>query len=78
MDRAEQLDRLLLSGRSAIGTRHFAAPELVTSVREKRDSDVALSACVASYALISDAYAVGATLSEVATGVPPGEADAAR
>ena len=44
----------------------------------KGESEVALSSCVSSYGLIVDAYAVGATLSEVLTGVPPGEGDATR
>lgn len=66
--------RIVFRAKSAVGTRHFAAPEIVGTVRrrETNDFEKALTECVSSYALISDAYAVGATLSEVATGVPPG------
>eukprot|EP00584_Thalassiosira_punctigera_P012474 CAMPEP_0172569714 /NCGR_PEP_ID=MMETSP1067-20121228/124705_1 /TAXON_ID=265564 ORGANISM="Thalassiosira punctigera, Strain Tpunct2005C2" /NCGR_SAMPLE_ID=MMETSP1067 /ASSEMBLY_ACC=CAM_ASM_000444 /LENGTH=403 /DNA_ID=CAMNT_0013361605 /DNA_START=49 /DNA_END=1260 /DNA_ORIENTATION=- len=71
MDR--KMSMVMFQAKSAIGTRHFTAPEIVGSVRKKRDSEVGLTECVSSYGLISDAYAVGATLSEVCTGVPPGQ-----
>jgi serine/threonine protein kinase len=71
MDRHKS--RIVFRAKSAVGTKHFAAPEIVNSVRERRDSERALTECVSSYALISDAYAVGATLSEITTGVPPGQ-----
>jgi len=58
---------------SAVGTKNFAAPELVDNVQEKEESEEALSQCVSQYGMMSDAYSVGATLSEIATGVPPGE-----
>eukprot|EP00985_Skeletonema_marinoi_P032137 scaffold38986_cov153-Skeletonema_marinoi.AAC.4 len=57
---------------SAIGTRQFAAPE-VQRAREKSEKDTALSACVADYGLVSDAYSVGATIKMILTGVPAGE-----
>ncbi len=57
---------------SAVGTANFAAPEILSTIREQRGSSC-LTECVSSYSLISDAYAVGATLNEVLTGVPPGE-----
>ncbi|KAL7531956.1 hypothetical protein ACHAXR_004334, partial [Thalassiosira sp. AJA248-18] len=65
--------RIMFRAKSAVGTKHFAAPEIVGSVRDRRGSEIALTKCVSSYALISDAYAVGATLSEITTGVPPGQ-----
>ena len=57
---------------SAVGTANFAAPEILSTIREQRGSSC-LTKCVSSYSLISDAYAVGATLNETLTGVPPGE-----
>lgn len=71
MDRKKS--RIIFRAKSAVGTKHFAAPEIVGSLRERRGSENALTACVSSYALISDAYAIGATLCEITTGVPPGE-----
>ena len=68
-----QKSRLVLRSRSAVGTRYFAAPEIERFVRKKESSALALTPCVSDYALISDAYAIGATLSEILTGVPPGQ-----
>lgn len=65
--------RIILRNKSAVGTKHFAAPEVEGTVHKKHDSDSALTECVSSYALISDAYSIGATLSELTTGVPPGQ-----
>ncbi|KAL7548637.1 hypothetical protein ACHAWF_013304 [Thalassiosira exigua] len=57
---------------SALGTRAFAAPE-VRRARDKSDDHAALSACVADYGLVSDAYSVGCTIKMILTGVPAGE-----
>ncbi|KAL7539503.1 hypothetical protein ACHAWF_006427 [Thalassiosira exigua] len=65
--------RVIFRAKSAIGTKHFAPPELLSSVRSRRDSETALTPCVSSYSLSTDAYAIGATLSEMTTGVPPGQ-----
>lgn len=65
--------RIIFRAKSAVGTKHFAAPEMLGTLRTRRGSENALTDCVSSYALISDAYAVGATVSEITTGVPPGE-----
>mmetsp|Transcript_11147 Transcript_11147/g.23803 ORF Transcript_11147/g.23803 Transcript_11147/m.23803 type:complete len:430 (-) Transcript_11147:241-1530(-) len=65
--------RYVFRAKSAVGTKHFAAPEITGTVRKKTESEQCLTSCVSSYALISDAYAVGATLSEITTGVPPGQ-----
>lgn len=43
------------------------------NVQEKDESEEALSQCVSQYGMMSDAYSVGVTLKEIATGVPPGE-----
>jgi serine/threonine protein kinase len=58
---------------SADFRRNFAAPELVENVRNKDDPEDALTECVSNYGLIGDAYSIGATLSEIVTGVPPGQ-----
>lgn len=66
--------RVMFRAKSALGTQHFLAPEIASNAR-RRDSklgDEALTAVVSSYGLISDAYAIGATISEIVTGVPPG------
>lgn len=65
--------RFVFRTMSAVGTKHFAAPEITTTIRRGSDATKALTEFVSSYALISDAYAVGATLSELLTGVPPGQ-----
>lgn len=59
--------------KSAVGTKFFAAPEITKGVRLKSEGENALTSCVSSYALISDAYAVGVTLKEIVTGAPPGQ-----
>jgi len=73
MDRKKS--RIIFRACSAVGTKHFSAPEIEGTVRANRESTrgLALTQCVSSYALISDAYGVGATLSEICTGVPPGQ-----
>ena len=43
------------------------------NVCNKDEPDEALTQCVSKYGLIGDAYSVGATLSEIITGVPPGK-----
>ena len=65
---------------SALGTKAFAAPEIKNKAREEptdggdgKDSSSALTACVADYGMISDAFAVGTTLRMCLTGVPADE-----
>jgi serine/threonine protein kinase len=65
--------RIVFRAMSAVGTKHFAAPEITQSIRRGSHASKALTEFVSSYSLISDAYAVGATLSELLTGVPPGQ-----
>lgn len=52
--------------------RNFASPELVKNVCDKDEEEQALTPCVSKYGMMSDAYSVGVTLSEIVTGVPPG------
>ena len=66
---------------SALGTKAFAAPEIKNKARTEeptdgksgKDSSSALTACVADYGMISDAFAVGTTLRMCMTGVPADE-----
>lgn len=66
---------------SALGTKAFAAPEIKNKARTEdatdgksgKDSSSALTACVADYGMISDAFAVGTTLLMCFTGVPADE-----
>lgn len=64
--------RHIFKAKSAVGTKHFAPPEITCSIRNRDASEIGLTSCVSSYGLIVDAYAVGATISEISTGVPPG------
>ena len=64
--------RYIFKAKSAVGTKHFAPPEITGSIRHRDASEIGLTSCVSSYGLIVDAYAVGATISEITTGVPPG------
>mmetsp|Transcript_9174 Transcript_9174/g.19572 ORF Transcript_9174/g.19572 Transcript_9174/m.19572 type:complete len:489 (+) Transcript_9174:116-1582(+) len=68
--RLSSFQKFTIRSMSALGTRAFAAPEIVNKVREKSDGDVALSQHVADYGLISDAYSVGCTIKVLLTGVP--------
>jgi len=66
---------------SALGTKAFAAPEIKNKARTEEakggqggeDKSSALTACVADYGMISDAFAVGTTLRMCLTGVPADE-----
>ena len=53
--------------------RNFVSPELIENLCDKDEEEEALTPCVSKYGMISDAYSVGVTLSEIATGVPPGQ-----
>lgn len=61
---------------SALGTKAYAAPEMINKLRNKTTADsekknAALTECVADYGMIVDAYSVGWTLRVILTGVPP-------
>jgi serine/threonine protein kinase len=63
---------------SALGHRDYAAPEVKNKVREveaHQDEGVTctLSGYVSDYAMVADAYSVGATIRHILTGVPPQE-----
>ncbi|KAL7533310.1 hypothetical protein ACHAXR_005164 [Thalassiosira sp. AJA248-18] len=59
---------------SSLGTRAFAAPE-VMNVRRKSDGDgdEALSSHVSDYGFLADAYSIGCTIKVLLTGVPAEE-----
>lgn len=69
---------------SALGTRNYAAPEILTGVRSfadfmsssirsygKNKKRRALAEYVADYGMVADAFSVGATIRHMVTGVPP-------
>ena len=62
-----QKSMVLFRAKSALGTKHFVAPEIVGLARKKLgvEDEAGLTEYVSSYALISDAYGVGATLGEI-------------
>ncbi len=64
--------RFVIRGQSAVGTKHFAAPEIQQTIRVGETAS-SLAPCVSDYSMISDAYSVGMTILEIITGVPPGE-----
>jgi len=70
---------------SALGTRNYAAPEIMAGIRKIADtlgdsirsrsdykhSKEALGECVSDYGMDADAFSVGATIRYMVTGVPP-------
>lgn len=63
---------------SALGTKAYAAPEILHDLRNKTEEDIemsreALTECVADYGMTADSYSVGWTIRVVLTGVPPNE-----
>lgn len=73
----------------AVGTRNYAAPEILYGIRTLSDSmhkslygnpkqqdqkkKKALSVCVSNYGMVADAFSVGTTIRHMVTGVPPSE-----
>lgn len=67
---------------SALGTRNYAAPEILSGLRKVVDSISASlhrrktkrnssSECIADYGMVAEAYSVGMTISHMVTGIPP-------
>lgn len=67
---------------SALGTRNYAAPEILSGIRNVVDSIGSSfhrrktrrnceSECIADYGMVADAYSVGVTICHLITGVPP-------
>lgn len=65
---------------SALGTRNYAAPEIMSGIRNLvaslngsyKSSTKTLGACVSNYGMDADAFSVGATIRHMVTGVSPG------
>lgn len=65
---------------SALGTRNYAAPEILSGIRNvikslndsfHKKQGKTLGTCVSSYGMIADAFSVGSTIRHMVTGVPP-------
>lgn len=71
-----------IRGLSALGTRNYAAPEILSGIRNsfrslndsvhKRKKNKTLGACVSDYGMDADAFSVGSTIRHMVTGVSPG------
>ena len=62
-------ERKIMKSMSAVGTRYFAAPE-VMKYHQKTSNDEALTNFVSDYGFISDSYSVGSTIKVLLSGVP--------
>mmetsp|Transcript_572 Transcript_572/g.737 ORF Transcript_572/g.737 Transcript_572/m.737 type:complete len:389 (-) Transcript_572:110-1276(-) len=58
---------------SAVGSDMYVAPEVFEGMYEKQYETEAVAPFVSNYGLAADAYALGTTLLEIMTGVPPDE-----
>ncbi|KAL9186226.1 hypothetical protein ACHAXT_005464 [Thalassiosira profunda] len=74
---------------SALGTRNYAAPEILRGIRNVKDALASsthslsgsrrmrakktLGACVSDYSMTVDAFSVGTTIRHMVTGVPPSD-----
>jgi len=64
---------------SALGNRHYAAPEILSGLHEDRRNDnnepikerKSQQKCVSNYSMVADAFSAGATMRYMLTGVPP-------
>lgn len=82
----KSVSRINVLDLSALGTRNYAAPEILTGVRKfaadlndslhgskrKAAKSQPLSECVSNYSMVADSFSVGATIRHALTGVPPG------
>ncbi|KAL3785012.1 hypothetical protein HJC23_007933 [Cyclotella cryptica] len=75
--RGFSFERIPIRAMSAVGTRSYAAPE-VMKVRTRSSQDEALTDCVSDYGFISDSYSVGSTIKVLLTGVPADVEDVVR
>ncbi|KAL7477477.1 hypothetical protein ACHAW6_003279 [Cyclotella cf. meneghiniana] len=75
--RGFSFERIPIRAMSAVGTRSYAAPE-VMKVRTRSSRDEALTNCVSDYGFISDSYSVGSTIKVLLTGVPADVEDVVR
>lgn len=78
--------RQKIRGLSALGTRNYAAPEILNGLRKAVDSinaslrrrelkgigtRTSTSECIADYGMVADAFSVGTTIGHMITGIPP-------
>lgn len=74
--------RQKIRGLSALGTRNYAAPEILNGLRKAVDSTNAslrrrelrgtrTSECIADYGMVADSFSVGTTIGHMITGIPP-------
>mmetsp|Transcript_11194 Transcript_11194/g.16500 ORF Transcript_11194/g.16500 Transcript_11194/m.16500 type:complete len:423 (+) Transcript_11194:98-1366(+) len=78
----DSVSRRKLRGLTPLGTRSYAAPEILTGIRKvsqsisssfhrrqtRRKSE---SECISDYGMVADAYSIGTTISHMITGIPP-------
>ena len=67
--RRYSFERKIMKSMSAVGTRYYAAPE-VMKYHKKTSNEEALTNFVSDYGFISDSYSVGSTIKVLLTGVP--------
>lgn len=73
--------RRKIRGQTPLGTRSYAAPEILTSIRNigssisssirLRTKQKSHKECISDYGMVADAYSVGTTISHLVTGIPP-------
>jgi len=78
----DSVSRRKLRGLTPLGTRSYAAPEILTGIRKVSQSISSSfhrrqtrrkceSECISDYGMVADAYSVGTTISHMITGIPP-------
>ncbi len=78
----ESYSRRKVRDLSPLGTRSYAAPEILTGIRKIQESISSsfhrrrtrrncVSECISDYGMVADAYSVGMTISHLVTGIPP-------
>lgn len=72
-DLSRSMSRNKVLDLSAIGSKKYAAPEILNGIRNKPSNAKSLAPCVSNYGMVVDAYSVGAVIREIYTGVPPTE-----
>lgn len=79
---SESYSRRKLRDLTPLGTRSYAAPEMLNGIRRIQQSisssfhrrqtrRKSASECISDYGMVADAYSVGTTISHLVTGIPP-------
>ena len=74
--------RVKLRDMTPLGTRNYAAPEMLSGIRKvqqsisdsfhrRRTRRASASECISDYGMVADAYSIGTTISHLVTGIPP-------